>query len=140
MDEHLDAIEDVAMRVMGVEGFVARDLGVGVVAFHHIIVDDDGEGAAHDLVIHDDDHLTFREDSNEFLDLCTSPEDIGVGIDTLEWLSQLVVILHMEVTQTHLFDFTSWFHNTYLFIKNEIRGQNYYISIEGQKKKSKIKR
>ena len=84
MNEHLDAIEDVAMRVMGVEGLVARDLGVGVVAFHHVIVDDDGEGAAHDLVIHDDDHLTFREDSNEFLDLCTSPEDIGVGIDTLE--------------------------------------------------------
>lgn len=105
VDEDLDAIEDVAVGIVGVEGFIACHLGIGVVALHHVVVDDDGEGAAHDLVVDDDDYLTFGKDGNELFDLRTCPENVRVGINALERFRQLVVILHVEVAQTYFFDF-----------------------------------
>ena len=72
------------MRVVGVEGLVARHLGIGVVALNHIIVYDNREGTAYNLVVDHYHHLTLGEDGNERLDLLVGPEDIVVGIHALE--------------------------------------------------------
>ena len=42
MDKHLDAIKDIAVGVVSVERFVASDLCIGVVAFHLVVVNNDG--------------------------------------------------------------------------------------------------
>ena len=42
MDEDLDAVEDVTLGVVGVEGFLTRHLGIGVVVLHVVVVDNDG--------------------------------------------------------------------------------------------------
>ena len=65
MYEHLNAVENVALWVVGVEGFVACHLCVGVVALHHVIVDDDGERTAHNLVVDDNHYLTLGENGDE---------------------------------------------------------------------------
>lgn len=57
MDEHLYAVEDVSVGLMGVKRLVASDLSVCVVALDHIVVDDDAERATHNFVVGDDDHL-----------------------------------------------------------------------------------
>ena len=54
VDEHLDAIEYVSVRVVGIERLVAGDLGVGVVAFHHVVIDYNAQRAADNLVVGDD--------------------------------------------------------------------------------------
>ena len=104
MDKHLNAIENVALGVVGVECLVASHLRVGVVALHHVVVDDDGEGAADDFPVHADDHLTFREDGYELLDLCLCPEHVLVAVDALERACELVVVIHLEIAQLYLVD------------------------------------
>ena len=58
-----------------------RNLGVGVVALDHVVIDDDRESTAHDLVVHDRYDLPFGKDLDELVDLLTGPEDILVRID-----------------------------------------------------------
>lgn len=94
MDEHLYAVEDVSVGLMGVKRLVASDLSVCVVALDHIVVDDDAERATHNFVVGDDDHLPFREDGYELLYLLVGPEYIAVAVYSPERFSQLVVILH----------------------------------------------
>ena len=93
VDEDLDAIEDVAVGIVGVEGFIACHLGIGVVALHHVVVDDDGEGAAHDLVVDDDDYLTFGKDGNELFDLRTCR---SFSRHESLYCSRLLVNLHLD--------------------------------------------
>ena len=76
VDKYLNTIKDVSIRIVGIEGFITCHLSIGMVAFHHIIVDDDRERTAHNLIIHDDNHLSLRKDSNEFLNLFFCPEYI----------------------------------------------------------------
>ena len=57
-------------RGVGIEGFVSGDLGVGVVALDQIVIDDDRECAADDLVVDDHDDLPFGEYANEPLSIC----------------------------------------------------------------------
>ena len=111
MYEHLNAIEYVAVGIVGVEGLVAGHLGISVVALDHVVVHNDGEGAAHNHVVNDDDHLAFRENRDEFLDLCPCPEHVGVSIDALERFGKLVIVLHVEVAQAYLVNFVCRFHN-----------------------------
>ena len=61
MDEDLDTVEDMAFAVVGVEGFGARDLGVGVVVLHIIVVHDDRKSTAYDLIVYDYDDLPLGE-------------------------------------------------------------------------------
>ena len=106
MDEDLDAVEDITLGVMGVEGFLARHLGIGVVVLHVVIIDDDGEGAAHNLLIDHRHDLSLGEDADQFLDLFVCPEDIAsVRIDTGERLGQLVVVFNLQITYLHFVDF-----------------------------------
>ena len=48
MNEDLDTVEDIAFAGVGVEGFVSRDLSVGVVVLHIIVVHDDRKSTAYD--------------------------------------------------------------------------------------------
>ena len=84
MYEHFDAIEYVALGVVGVEGFVASHLRVGVVALHHIIINNNRQRASHYLVVDDYHHLSLGEYCDEFLDLSFCPEHVFVAIDALE--------------------------------------------------------
>ena len=84
MYEHLYAVEYVAVGVVGVEGLIARDLGVGVVALHHVVVYDDAQGAAHYLVIDHYHHLSLGEYGDELLYLGVRPEHVVVGVDAVE--------------------------------------------------------
>ena len=97
VDEYLDAVEDVALGVVGREGLVAGDLCVGVVALDHVVIDDDREGAAHDPLADDRDDLPLGEDVDQFVDLLAGPEYVLVRIDAREGLCQLPVVLHLEV-------------------------------------------
>lgn len=92
MDEHFDAVENVTFGIMGVECLVAGHLLIGVVVIHHVIVDDDAQCTAHDLIVSDAYHLTFWKDIYEFLDLFMCPENIVIGVDTMERACKLVVI------------------------------------------------
>ena len=112
MDEHLYAVEDVALRVVCVECLVARHLGVGVVALHHVVVDDDAQCASYDFRVDDDDNLSFGEDGDELLDLGLCPEHVLVAVDALERARELVVVLHLEVTQLDFGDVVR-FHVSY---------------------------
>lgn len=49
MDEDLDAVEDVTLAGVGVECFIPRNLGVGVVVLHVIVIHNDRKRAAYDL-------------------------------------------------------------------------------------------
>ena len=112
MDEHLDAIQYVAVGVMRVKRLVTRHLGVGVITLHHVIVDDDAEGTAHNLVVHHNDHLSLGEDGYKLLDLGMSPEHVMVCINSFERTSQLIVVLHPKVAQLYLVYFKIRFHKT----------------------------
>ena len=105
MYEDLDAVEYVSVGVVGVEGLVARHLGVGVVALHHVVVYDYAKRAAHYLVVDNRYHLSFGEDSDELLYLFARPEHVVVGVDALERLGELRVVFHPQVAQLHLVDF-----------------------------------
>ena len=76
MDKYLNTIKNIAVWLVGIEGFITCNLSIGMVAFHHIIVDNDGERTAHNLIVNDNNHLSFREDCNEFLNLFFCPEYI----------------------------------------------------------------
>ena len=131
VDEDLDAVEDVALRIVRAEGFIARNLGVGVVALDHVVIDDDRESTAHDLVVHDRYDLPFGKDLDELVDLLTGPEDILVRIDARKGLGQLSVILHLEIADLDLVDLvhrichhSQFFRNTaqkYAFILKVVR-------------------
>ena len=109
--EDLDAIEDVAFRIVRVEGFLAGHLGVGMVVLHLVIIHDDGEGATHDLFVHHGHDLPFGKDGDKFLDLLARPENVAsVGIYASERLRQLVVVLHLQVAYLHFVDF-HFFHS-----------------------------
>ena len=110
MDKHLDTIEDVAVGVVRVEGFVACHLSVGVVALDHVIVYDDAQCAADDLSVGDDHHLPFGEDGDELLDLSVSPELVAVAIDALEGACELVIVLHAQRAELYLVDLMCRFH------------------------------
>ena len=110
MDKHLDAIEDIAVGVVGVEGLVACHLCIGMVALDHVVVYDDAQRTAYDLSVGDDHHLSFGEDRNEFLDLRMGPELIAVAIDTLKRACQLVIVLHAQRAKLYLVDLMCRFH------------------------------
>ena len=84
MYKDLNAIEYVSMRVVRVEGLITSHLSVSVVPLHHVVIDDDRERAAHNLIVHHYHHLSLREDSKEFLNLCPGPKHIRSSIDTSE--------------------------------------------------------
>ena len=69
---------------MGVEGLVARHLGVGMVALHQVIVYNDAQCAAHNAVVGHNHHLSFGEDVDELLYLLVGPEHIAAAVDSLE--------------------------------------------------------
>ena len=109
--EDLDAVKDVAFRIVRVEGFLAGHLGVGMVVLHLVIIHDDGEGATHDLFVHHGHDLPFGKDGDKFLDLLARPENVAsVGIYAGERLRQLVVVLHLQVAYLHFVDF-HFFHS-----------------------------
>ena len=76
VDKYLDAVKNVSLRIVGIEGFITRNLSIGMITLHHIIVNDNRERTAHNLIINDNNHLSLREDSNEFLNLFFCPEYI----------------------------------------------------------------
>lgn len=96
MDEHFDAIEDISVWIVRIKGLVTRHLLIGVVVLHHVIVNDDAQRAAYDLVVGDTHHLTFGKDIDKFLNLLVCPENIVVGIDTMERAGKLVVVRHLQ--------------------------------------------
>ena len=111
--EHLDAVKDTAVGVVGVKRLVACHLGIGVVALHHVILDDDAQGAAHDLVIGNDHHLALGEDGDELPDLLMGPKHVAVSIDAMERTRQLVIIGHLQVAKFNLTDLPFLFHKYY---------------------------
>ena len=116
VDKHLNTIENITIRIMCIESLVTSHLRISMITLHHIIINDDRQGTSYNLIIHDDDNLTFRKYSNEFLDLLACPEHVRISVDTLERFSELVIILHVEISQAHLFDFTNGFHNTTFYL------------------------
>ena len=103
MYEHLDAIEDVTLGIVRVEGFLARHLGIGMVILHLVIVHDDGEGTPHDFLVYHGHDLSLRENLYQLLNLLVGPEHIApVRIDAGEGLGQLVVIFYLQITNLHL--------------------------------------
>ena len=103
--EYLDAVEDVTLAGVGVEGFVAGHLSIGVVVFHIVVVDDDREGASHDFAIDHGHDLPFGEDADEFVYLFGGPEHVAaVGIDPGERAGQLVVVFALQITNLDFID------------------------------------
>ena len=62
MYEDLNAIQDVTLRVVGIEGFISRHVGIRVVVLHAVVINDNREGAPNDLIIYDCDYLSLRKD------------------------------------------------------------------------------
>ena len=106
MDEDLDAVEDVTLAGVGVECFIPRNLGVGVVVLHVIVIHNDRKRAAYDLAVHDYDDLPLREDANQFVDLLRRPKNVAsIGIDAGKGTGQLVVILFLKIANFYFIDF-----------------------------------
>ena len=106
MDEDLDAVEDVTLADVGVECFIPRNLGVGVVVLHVIVIHNDRKRAAYDLAVHDYDDLPLREDANQFVDLLRRPKNVAsIGIDAGKGTGQLVVILFLKIANFYFIDF-----------------------------------
>ena len=61
---------------MRIESFLARDLGIGMVILHIVIVYDDGKRASHYLLIDNRHNLPFRKDTDQLLYLFMRPKDI----------------------------------------------------------------
>ena len=81
MDEHLYAVEDVAVGIVGAESLVARYLRIRMVVLHQIIIDYYRERAAHYLVVDNSHYLPFREYVYQLLYLGACPEHVAaVGI------------------------------------------------------------
>ena len=116
MDEDLDAVEDVALGVVGVEGLVAGNFRVSVVAFHQVIIDDDGKGTADDFVVHDRNDLSFGENRDELFNLLVRPEDILVCIDAGKGLGKLRVIFDLQVAHLYLVNLMHCIHAYMLYI------------------------
>ena len=108
MDKHLNAIENVALGVVGVECLVARYLRIGMVRLHQVVIDDDREGAAHNSIVDNNNNLSLREDGYEFLDLSLGPKHILISVDALERTGKLIVVLHLKVAQLHFVDVVSF--------------------------------
>ena len=104
MDKHLYAIKDVSIWIMSIEGLVACHLCIGVVTLHQIVVNDDREGASHYTIVNHYHHLAFREYGIKLLDLCSGPKHILVTIDTFERTCELVIVIHLEITQLNFVD------------------------------------
>ena len=105
MNEDLDTVEDIAFAGVGVEGFVSRDLSVGVVVLHIIVVHDDRKSTAYDLIVYDYDDLPLGENAYQFVDLLWRPKDVAsVGIDSGERGGQLVVIFTLQVAYLYFVD------------------------------------
>ena len=64
MDKDLYSIQDIAFWIMRIKGFVSSNKGVSMVVLYLVVIDDDRQGAPHDLIIHDRNHLPFRENSD----------------------------------------------------------------------------
>ena len=92
MYEHFNAIENVAVGVMGIESLIACHLRVSVVVLHHVVVDDDAERASHNLVVGNDYHLPFREDGNKLFYLLVSPKHVVVGVYAMKRTRKLVIV------------------------------------------------
>ena len=116
MNEDLDAVEDVALGVVGVEGLVAGNFRVCVVAFHQVVIDDDGKGTTDDFVVHDRNDLSFGENSDELFNLLVRPEDIFVRIDAGKGLGKLRVIFDLQVADLYLVNLMHCFHAYMLYI------------------------
>ena len=112
MDEDLDAVEDVTLADVGVECFIPRNLGVGVVVLHVIVIHNDRKRAAYDLAVHDYDDLptdifkTTREKRQCNRHLLRRPKNVAsIGIDAGKGTGQLVVILFLKIANFYFIDF-----------------------------------
>ena len=106
MDEHFDAIQDIAFGIVGVEGLLSCHLRIGVVVLHLIVVDNNRKGATHDFLVHYRHYLPLGKDADKFLYLLVRPEHVAaVGIHTCEGLCQLVIVLYLQVTYLDFVDF-----------------------------------
>ena len=114
MNEHFDAVKDIPLRVMRVEGFVSCHFRVGMIAFHHVVVDDDRQRTANDLTVDNGHNLPFRKDVDQFLDLFTCPEHVFVRIDTGERLGQLGIVVHLKVADLYFVDFRNFIFHLYI--------------------------
>ena len=130
MDEDLDAIEDIPFGVVGIERLLARHLGIGVVVLHVVIIDDDGKGAAHNLLVDHRHDLPLGEDAYQFLYLLVGPEDVAsVRIDTGERLGQLVVVFNLQIAYLHLVNLDGIHFVIVLFVIRFCYSQSKAISL-----------
>ena len=109
--EHFDAVEDIPLAGVGVEGFVAGHLSIGVVVFHIVVVDDNREGAPHDFAVDHGHNLPLGEDAYQFVYLFGGPEHVAaVGIHPGERAGQLVVVFALQITNLDFINLFG-FHN-----------------------------
>ena len=77
MDKHLDAVKDISFGIVRIESFLARNLGIGVVVLHIVVIHNNGECTPHYLFIDHCYNLPFGKDADEFLYLLVRPENIA---------------------------------------------------------------
>ena len=110
MDKYFYAIQDVSLRVVRIKGFIAGYFGVGVISLYHIVIYDNGKCTTDNLVIDNSYNLSFRENSDQRLDLFSGPEHILFRIHAGKRLSQLGIVVHLQVTDFYFINFLYRFH------------------------------
>ena len=85
VDKNLNAIEDIAIGLMGIESFVTCYGIVGMVIFYHIVIYNDRQGATHYFFVGHCHYLPFGKYCYQFFNLSLRPEDIAaIGISSSE--------------------------------------------------------
>ena len=77
MNKDFDAIKDVTLRIVGIESLLARNLSVGVVVLHIIVVHYYGKCTAHDFLVNHRHNLPLGKDSYQLFYLFVCPEHIA---------------------------------------------------------------
>ena len=96
-----------------------------MVPLHHVVVDDDREGATDDFPVDDRDDLPFGEYLHELAYLFAGPENVLVRIDAGKGLGQLSVILHQEVADLNPVDFVRVGHGGKSCSENDAKIANF---------------
>lgn len=95
VDKDLDAVEGIALRVVGIERIVAGDLFVRVRRLQVVGVDQDRQGYAYYLPVDLHHHLPLREAVDQPLYRTHTPETaLPLRVGCFHGVQQLLVIIH----------------------------------------------
>ena len=76
MNKDFDAIENISLRIVSVESFLACNLGIGMIILYIVIIHYNGERTSHNFLINDCHYLSFGKDANQLFYLLVCPKNV----------------------------------------------------------------